>query len=517
MTELRTLIGQSLMLSFWGVSDVDAVLHAASETRAGSVVLFRNNISDPEQVYELTRRLQAHARSLGVPPLLVAIDQEGGIVSRLPAPFVTVPSQMALAATGQAEAATEAALITGQQLRAVGINTNFAPSLDVNNHPANPVIGTRSFGSDPAAVARFGLAALDGYRDSGVIATVKHFPGHGDTAVDSHLGLPQLGYGRDRLDMIELAPFIAAFRAGVPAVMTAHIVFDAFDTLPATLSHAILGDLLRREFGYDGLVFTDALEMKAIADTYGPVEAALRSKVAGADVLLPMGTLDEQIAIAHALTAAVEAGRMERTLFVETARRIEDLRMAYGLTYDLPAYDVPDQRLYPRALELARQSITCLRGHELLPLARDTRLLMIDCLQPRMSLVEESLERASRLRDLLQAAFPAATCLALSPELNEADLEHARRLLHNHEVVLLVTRDAVRAPWQAQLAASLALQDRTLIHAAVRSPYDAQLTPHATVTLLTYGDPDVSLTALVDVLCGRAEANGVLPVTLTVV
>lgn len=511
MNDLRNLIGQSLMLSFPGVTELGKVLDALAETRAGGVILFRQNIDSQQQVYKLNQTLQAHARSLGLPPLLIAIDQEGGVVTRLPAPFVTVPSQMAQAATGDLRAARESAFITGQQLRAVGINTNFAPVLDVNNHPANPVIGIRSFGHDPAGVAQFGLEALRGYHEAKIIATVKHFPGHGDTDVDSHHGLPHVRHERDRLDAIELAPFVAAFRAGAPAMMTAHIIFAALDTLPATLSRRILHEFVRDELGYDGVIFTDALEMQAIAAAYGPVEAGLMSKAAGADVLLPMGTLDDQIAIARALHGAVQDGRLPRAAFEATARRLAALREAYAITYDMPPAEL-DARLHEAALDIARKSITCVRGQHMLPLAATTRLTVVDCAQPRFSLAEESLERTATLRSLVQAEFPSTSYIALKPEPSQADLAQALMFVQQSEAVLLITRNAALVPWQAAVARSLETQNIALIHAAVRGPYDAQLVQRATVSLLTYGDPDVSLQALVDVLVGRVAAQGVLPI-----
>lgn len=514
MSDTRTLIGQSLMLSFWGITDINTILDALSETRAGGVILFRANIESPQHVHELNRTLQAHARSLDIPPLLIAIDQEGGTVTRLQAPFVTVPSQMAQGATGDPEAARKAAIVTGTQLRAVGINTNFAPSLDVNNNPANPVIGTRSFGHDPQAVARFGIAALRGYHETGVIATVKHFPGHGDTVIDSHLGLPSVPHARDRLHAIELAPFVAAFRAGAPALMTAHIIFDVLDTLPATLSRSILHEFVRNELGYDGVIFTDALEMQAIAATYGPIEAARMSKAAGADVLLPMDTLEHQIAIAQALQAAVTAGRLDRSIFEATARRIARLRAAYAISYDLPPFAEPDPGLYDDALQIARTSITCVRRADRLPLPSITRLTVIDCMQHRLNAAEETLERSAILQQFVQAAFPAASCIALPAEPTDADLAQAHMFAQQAEAVLLVTRNAALTPWQARLARTLERGSAALIHAAVRGPYDATIAPYAAATLLTYGDPDVSLHALVDVLAGRVKPSGVLPVEL---
>ena len=508
------LVGQSLMLSFEGRHATPDVLQALSATRANGVVLFAHNVGTPAELYALNRDLQAHAAASGLPPLLIAVDQEGGSVTRLRAPLVTVPSQMAQAATGDLATAAACARITGRQLRAFGINVNFAPVLDVNCNPANPVIGTRSFGQEPGLVSQYALAALRGYHESSVIATGKHFPGHGDTNSDSHLGLPTVRHLRPRLDEIELAPFAAAIRAGVPALMSAHILFEALDRQPATLSPSILTDLLRRELGFDGVIFTDALDMQAIAAQFSPGEAALRSKAAGADVLLPLGTLQSQVEVARALALALQNGDLPREAFAATARRLDKLRAEYGISHELPPYADPDPALYDAALEIARRSITVAHGSERLPLARDTRLALIDCVLPRFSLVEEAFERAALLMALATEAFPNTTGLALSPDLRDDELAEARSLVQGSDAVLLVTRNAALIPAQAQLARMLAGLGRPLFHAAARMPYDAAVVPGTAATLLTYGDPDVSLHALIDVLAGRAEALGMPPVTL---
>lgn len=518
MTEtLRDLVGQSLMLSFPGPIATPELLDALATTRPCGVILFAQNISTPAALHELSQTLQAQATALGLPPLLIAIDQEGGNVSRLPAPFTTVPSQMAQAATGTTATAYECARITGQQLRAFGINTNFAPVLDVNNNPANPVIGTRSFGADPTLVAEYGQAALRGYHDAGVIATVKHFPGHGDTSVDSHLGLPTVPHARPQLDAIELAPFVAAFAADAPALMTAHIVFDAFEPLPATLSPRVLTDLLRAELGFDGLIFTDALEMGAIADRYGRAEAALRSKAAGADVLLPMGSLELQVAVGRSLLVAVEEGRIAPEQFTATGRRLQRLRTTYQIDGTLPPFSPPAAELRDAALDVARRSITLVRDQDLLPLQPTLRLALIDCLLPRGSNAEEAQERAELLRGLVTAICPRTTSLTISPMPADAELEQALALAADCDAVLLVTRSALLIEPQSRLAQSLQRVAVPLIHVAARNPYDTLLVPDAATTLLMYGDPDLSIHALADVLAGRVAARGTLPADLAVV
>lgn len=503
MTNLADVVGQSMMLSFAGPRMTPEVRDALTRVRPSGVILFAANIASAAALHKLCGSLQATAAALRLPPLLIAIDQEGGLVNRLPEPFTVPPSQMAQGATGEPAVARECAHITGRQLRACGVNTNFAPVLDVNCDPANPVIGTRAFGADAAIVTGFGLAALQGYREAGVIATIKHFPGHGDTSVNSHAGLPVAHHGRERLDAVELAPFKAAVQAGAPALMTAHMVFSALDTLPATLSRAILTDLLRGELGFEGVVFTDALDMRAVADTYSPAELATLAKAAGADVLLPLGDLASQIALAGALCEAVQSGRLDRAVFVATVRRLEVLRAAYALGDALPSYAPPDRSFEAPALAIARRSIRVYDQHGLLPLPADTQLTLIDCLQPRFSLAEEAVSRAELLRGLVERAFPSARCLTLEPGWDAEAETHALDTARQGTAMLLVTRNAAFVEQQARLARRLAALDVPLIHAAVRNPDFDAIRASATATLLTYGDPPLSLRALVDAIAKR--------------
>lgn len=502
MSEHTHLAGQSLMLSFDGPRASPELLAALTATRACGVILFARNIQSPVQLRELTASLQQHAAAAGLPPLLVGIDQEGGNVSRLPEPFVTVPSPMAQAAAG-AGAARQCAGITGVQLRRCGVNLVFAPVLDVNNNQANPVIGTRSYGPDAEAVARHGLEALAGYREAGVIATAKHFPGHGDTSVDSHRGLPVLPFDRERLDAVELVPFRAAIQAGVPAIMSAHIVFQVLDDCPATLSRRVLTELLRHSLGFRGVVFTDALDMRAIADAYGPAEAAVLAKAAGADVVLPLGTLAEQIEVARAIGSAVEQGRLPIEAFADTARRLDRLRDEYRLGRSEPDFGEDlFAALRDDALGVARRSVTVLRGRELLPLPPTTRLAVVDCLQTRFSPAEDLGAGSRGLQELLRAAFPASSYLALGPEPSAADVAQALLFARHAEATLLLTRNASLVPWQRRVLGAFAVEPLALLHAAVRGPYDAELAPYVQATLLTYGDPPVSLQALVEIVSG---------------
>ena len=279
---LEAQVGMLIAGRIWG--DLDAEYEATVQgCHLGGIVLFADNIGTPDETRALAARIQERCALPGL-PALIAVDQEGGRVRRLKDPATAFPSAMAVGATGDPAHAERWGLATARELRALGLNFDFAPVLDVNNNPANPVIGTRSYGEDPAAVARFGVAALTGLRAGGVAATGKHFPGHGDTGTDSHLDLPQIAGDLDRLRRVELPPFRAAIAAGIPAIMSSHIVFPALDPggLPGTISRQILGGLLRDELGFDGVIVSDAMNMRAIADRWGIVDGAVRFIAAGA-------------------------------------------------------------------------------------------------------------------------------------------------------------------------------------------------------------------------------------------
>jgi beta-N-acetylhexosaminidase len=509
------LVGQSLMLQFRGPTLTAEVQEAMRRILPAGVVLFSNNIEGYQQVYDLITALQQEAKSLDLPPLVIAIDQEGGTVSRLPLPFVTVPSPMAQAATGEPGAAEVSARISGEQMRNVGITMNFAPSLDVNNQPANPVIRTRAFSDNPGVVSRFGLAALRGYVATNVIATVKHFPGHGDTAVDSHHGLPVVSHQRAHLDAVELAPFVAAINAGVPAVMTAHIIFDAFDDKPATLSPAVLTGLLRRELAFKGLIVTDAMDMRAIVDRYGHTDAAIAAKAAGADVLEMVDTLDRQMTVAAGLRNAVDTGVLSADGFHATIDRLTALRTAYDIRHTLPPLRPLNPALHDEALSIARRSITIVRNAaSIIPLSSATRLCVIDCQKQRSSLAEDPADRIAAVRDAAKRTFPNATYVAVDAEPPTETVAEAARLADSSDATLFLTRDAATHAPHAELGRRLSRLQPPLIHAAVRAPYDARLLPDAAAVLLTYGDPPVSLQALIDVVSGAAQGEGIAPVAL---
>ena len=302
--------------------------HAAAlvnDFGVGGVILMGRNIGSPSQTRATIAELQALAAAKGLPPLFVATDQEGGRVQRLgPPDYPKRRAAREIGVIGDENTARTETHAIGAELRDLGFNWDFAPVLDVDNNPRNPVIGSRSYGDEPRRVAAMGAAAVRGFQeDAGILACGKHFPGHGDTETDSHHALPRILHNRARLEAVEFVPFRAAIEAGLAAVMTSHILFPALDShLPATLSPIILTGLLREELGFEGLIVTDDLEMKGVVDGWGAPEAAVLAVLAGADILLCCHVWKTQGAIRQALLQAVETGRLPLARIDEAVARI---------------------------------------------------------------------------------------------------------------------------------------------------------------------------------------------------
>jgi beta-N-acetylhexosaminidase len=323
--ELSVCAGQVLVAGFGGIEAPSELLGACARGELGGIILFKRNLSDVHDIPRLISKfVEATPPAL---PLLVAVDQEGGRVARLGPPVLQLPPMRKLAALDDPALTEACGRVLGRQLRALGFSMNLAPVLDVDTNPQNPVIGDRSFGSTPDAVVRHALAFARGLGShGGVLACGKHFPGHGDTDLDSHLALPRLPHPRQRLDAVELPPFRAA-RGVLPALMTAHVVFDSVEPgVPATLSSAAVSGLLRRELGFDGVVISDDLEMKAISAHFGVPQAAVSAVAAGVDTLLVCSDTSAVFAAQAALVARAEADPAFRARLEDAADRSQRMR-----------------------------------------------------------------------------------------------------------------------------------------------------------------------------------------------
>jgi len=327
MQTLREKIGQLFMIGCQGECLTADERLICAEYQFGGIILFKRNCTEPAQITQLCRELW-HA-SVDIPPF-IAIDQEGGRVHRLPEPFTHFPAAARVGETRNAGLARRLGRAAAEELKLVGINLNFAPVLDVDSNSANPVIGDRAFGSDPKQVIEIGLAWTQGLREGGIIPCGKHFPGHGDTDKDSHFESPILRKTLDELKTIELPPFAHACRSGIESLMTAHVLYPALDgEFPATLSAPIVTGLLRHQLGYDGVVCSDDLEMKAISANYSVEEATLHALRAGVDILLYCHALEKALQAFEFLCDEVERDPVVRARVEESHRRITKLKQHY--------------------------------------------------------------------------------------------------------------------------------------------------------------------------------------------
>jgi beta-N-acetylhexosaminidase len=336
----RRAAGQVLVAGFPGTEAPEVLIRAAAGGELGGVILFKRNLTTPAAVPDTLRPL-VDAAPQGW-PLLTAIDQEGGRVARLGAPVVKLPPMRRLGEIDDPDLTERAGRVLGSQLAGLGLSCDFAPILDVDTNPDNPVIGDRSFGRTPDQVVRHALAFARGLAAGPVLSCGKHFPGHGDTELDSHLALPRLGHDRERLDAVELAPFVAA-RGQIPTIMTAHVIFDALDPeVPATLSKKVITGLLREELGYDGLIISDDLEMKAVSEGWGVVDAGLRAIEAGCDTLLVCSDLEALAATRDALCARAERDEAFARRLRDAAERSIAIRRRCPPRFDPSRLDDPE-------------------------------------------------------------------------------------------------------------------------------------------------------------------------------
>ncbi|HKW22954.1 MAG TPA: glycoside hydrolase family 3 protein [Ktedonobacterales bacterium] len=531
-------IGQLLMVGFPGNEPTPEVLDLIRAGHVGGIILFSRNLGSPRQILLLTSTLQEAARGAGHPyPLLIATDQENGIVRRTGAATTCFPGNMALGAINSPAATEVVARATGQELRALGITMNLAPDVDISNNPANPVIGVRSFGSDPELVARLGTNAVMGYQAAGVVATLKHFPGHGDTDTDSHLALPVVPFDTERLETVELKPFRRAIDVGAEtlAVMTAHVAVPAItgsSTLPATLAPEVINGLLRTQIGFDGVVITDCLEMRAISSGVGIAEGAVRALQAGADIVLISHRYVCQMTGLTAIREAVKQGDLSASVVQAAAERVVHLKERLPGWDGLPTPDsartminAAHQRL---ADDLYAQSITIIRDEAgLLPLNLPVSTHLLVVLPPESQVSQaadqglipahiiEALQR--QLHDVSGGSGVSVEAFKLPERPAAEDLAILQQRAQEADVILVPTCNAhlPRNHATAQVVTQALLQTgRPLVGIAVCDPYDAAALPEITTWLATYDFTPPALNAAARVLVGGAPAHGTLPVTL---
>ncbi|RCV55727.1 glycoside hydrolase family 3 protein [Marinitenerispora sediminis] len=481
-------VGQLLVLTAAGTT-AEENTDLVSEYHPGGFIYFPENLTGVEQIVSLSNGLQEHAAADSGIPLFLGVDQEQGLVSRLPV-GARFPDAMAVGATRDPEAAATLASTTAAELAALGINLDYAPDADVNVNPDNPVIGIRSFGSDPELVGQMAGAEAAAFAEGGVVPVVKHFPGHGDTAVDSHTGLPTITKSREEWERVDLPPFRAAVDAGVDMIMTAHVFMPELDDSgePSTLSENVITGILRDELGYDGVVTTDALNMEGVRQTHDDGEIAVRAVLAGADQLLmppePRTAFD-------AVLAAVREGRITEERLDESVRRVLELKLRRGLFDAAPAD--PDRAAdvvgaaghVAAAQRVADASVTLLRNEGgVLPLREGAAVRVTG---------SGAEEIGAALRDLGYRTTDSADAA---------------------DVVVVGTNGARGDAEQRALVTGAQAGDAPVVVVAQGTPYDIAALPGLDGYLATYSSVDASRTAAARVLAGEVNPSGQLPVDI---
>lgn len=505
-TELLRLARSVMCVGFSGTDPATLPLEELGAFAPGGAIVFARNVGGADSL----RASIAALRTCGDIPPLVAIDQEGGRVARI-AFVAPVPPAMALGAARDPALCERLGRLLGRDLARLGISLNFAPCADLALDPRNTVIGTRSFGESPAAVADSSGAFARGLEAGGVAATIKHFPGHGATHLDSHTQLPRTDAAASTLRARDLVPFATAIAGSAASVvMTAHIVVEALDPgAPATLSSAILSGLLRQELGFEGVIATDCLEMDAIAGTIGTPEGAVRALRAGADLLLVSHHLERAHAAARAIVAAISAGTLAADRLRSAAARVHALRERFATLK--PAQGEIDEGAPVAA---ARRAVTSIRGDLRLRAAKAVTVLSFE------GAIGDGAAGTRAVHASLSAALrkhrwkSELMRIALEPDDDDLDLLLAHLPALGDRNFVIVMRRAHLYPRQLAAVAKILARVPDAIVISAREPYDAALVPAARHVACIYGDEEISLEGCADVLSARVAAGGRLPVSI---
>ncbi|WP_340028918.1 beta-N-acetylhexosaminidase [Paenibacillus sp. FSL H7-0940] len=529
-------VGQLLMCGFHSQHADEQITRLIRDYHVGGVIYFRRNVESVDQLTRLSAELQDMAAEAGALPLMISVDQEGGMVARIDQEGMTqVPGNMALGATGNAEYTLECAQILGRELKNIGIDMNLAPVVDVNNNPLNPVIGVRSYGEHAESVAAHGVAAITGYQSQGIAATAKHFPGHGDTAVDSHLGMVTVPHDRNRLEQMELLPFRKAIEAGVDAIMTAHVMFPSIEPepIPATLSHKVLTGLLREEMGFEGIIITDCLEMHAISKPYGVAEAAVRAVEAGADLILVSHTLQDQVVALEAIVEAVRTGRISEEVIHQAVERImtwkrkrcgqqNDHLVSPKASETVEATDVepvnctkPTEPNELTLFKIASSSITIVHNDGLLPLDPEKGVYVIWPEVVQRTEVDEPWSHTESLGMALSQLRGRVRehKITTQPTYDETDRILAD-VSDSEQVIVCTYTSAGHLPKGQQFLVEKLSKNHSLIVIALRNPYDLLEISRPGSYVCTYENTPAVVRVLSHVLTGGLQPTGSLPVRL---
>lgn len=519
---LTKKVGKLMVAGFKGTTMSEEIKQLIHTYHIGGIILFGRNIGTPEEILKLTTSLQLEAKKAGyTAPLLICIDQENGVVRRLGEGTTIIPGAMLLGATHDPSNAMFAGKMTGKELKALGVNWNLAPVVDINNNPDNPVIGVRSFGENTAEVSNMAKNSMLGLQQSGVMTTLKHFPGHGDTNVDSHLDLPIIKHDLKRLHAVELVPFKTCIAAGADAVMSAHVYFptlEKVDNVPATLSHSVITGLLRKELGFDGIITTDCMEMDAIAKGIGTVEGCVQAVQAGVDFVMVshLHNLQEQSIIQ--LEQAVREGRISEDQIDESVKRIESLANKYTSWKEIESMntslvEIGSIQHRNEMKEIYKKGITEVVGPGT-PILPESRVLLIYPTNEYALIVEDKRFSTLTMKEQLKKVHPNVTSVEIKTSEHETGNGELIEKAKQYDHIVVLTLNAVQHTTQQQLVKDLIDVGKPVDIIAIRSPYDAACFTNMNRMICTYEFTETAFEVVSSYLVGKSSISGKLPVTV---
>ena len=510
MKQTKQMVGQHFVAGFAGLKLSEEFVRLIKEYKIGNVILFRQNVKSKEQLTALCEEIQQLVKQETGHPAFITIDQEGGVVTRLSEEFCNTPEGMALSATGKLEDIKTCARITARQLKSCGVNFNLAPVLDVNNNPQNPVIGVRSFGDTPQKVAESTQAVIEGYREENLISCGKHFPGHGDTAVDSHLGLPVVDKTLEELMEFELVPFRSAIDHQIPAMMSSHILFPSIEEkkVPCTMSRTIITDILKKKLGFEGLVVSDCMEMNAIKTYYGSVQGVQGALGAGVDLVC----ISHSAEVVEQSVQAVYQALKDGTLSIEEMEQSTAKILAYKEKYEIGGgcqlYDDREDKKIER--EIRRRTIAHVCGKD--PVI-GSHPVFIGC--DNFCVTQASNPEEDRSFAKFMPAQMGGTGIVTGIDPTEEEIQAAlRQIPQNCDSIVLCTYNMHLKPGQQKLLNALTARALPMTVVAMRNPYDLKGLPAGGTGIEAWDYSMETLELLVELFQKKWNPTGVLPIEL---
>lgn len=515
---LKEKLGQLVMCGFEDPFYDEHARILIEEYKVGNIILFARNVKDMKQLINLNKDIYKKViENTGIMPF-ISIDQEGGMVTRIMDGATFCPGNMTISANDKAANAYEIGKIMGEELIKLGINLNLAPSLDVNNNPKNPVIGVRSYSDDPKRVSQYGKEYIKGLQEKGVFATAKHFPGHGDTVVDSHLGLASLNFDLDRLNSVELVPFKTAIKNGVEAIMSAHIIFKELDDVPATLSHKILSGLLREELGFEGLIVSDCMQMKAIDNLYTTEAGTVMGINAGLNIACVCHSLDRQINTLKKIEEAINEGIIDMKTIDERVERILNAKAKIEAKMFDEFFNKNEDELEDyfnnidehksKAQMISDEALTLYKGK---PYKYNKKTLLIGNV-PFASTIAEDKLNSRNLLEMVRCEIKDMDVLevAINPDNIDEILEQAKK----YQSIIYVTYNVFQNQNQIELASRLNKEVNDLYIISSRNPYDCMYLKDIKNIVCLYEYTPVSIRTMLKYIKGEIEPKGLMPISI---